>query len=297
MDLSLLGKALKLEIVDKKDSHDFTQKLDFNSFSNYFLKPAFQKPKIIPHELGNSMTIFIVNCKGEKKEMKCSPNDKVKWIKENYEQDQYCIFRFDGEVMKDSNTLEYYDVKDDDVISSKGLSPGGGCNEFYLSDDLLDPSYDYDFTSINDGNNKYYRGGLEYKRPCGWKRYALKVSGKFENDLWLGNSGITNNDSEWAVSYHGTKQIFADSICKTGLHPGHTNAYGVGVYCTPNIDTAADYSEKFRGSDGKEYKLVFQNRVKPSAIRRASDKGGPNDYWYIERSEDIRPYSICVKKI
>ena len=58
MGLSLLGKALKLEIVDKKDSHDFTQKLDFNLFSNYFLKPAFQKPKIIPHKLGNSMTIY-----------------------------------------------------------------------------------------------------------------------------------------------------------------------------------------------------------------------------------------------
>jgi hypothetical protein len=36
--------------------------------------------------------------------------------------------------------------------------------------------------------------------------------------------------------------------------------------------------------------------VKPSSIKKASDKGGPDDYWYIENSKDIRPYSICVKK-
>jgi hypothetical protein len=29
------------------------------------------------------------------------------------------------------------------------------------------------------------RGGLEYKRPCGWKRYVLKIKGKCENDNWL----------------------------------------------------------------------------------------------------------------
>ena len=39
---------------------------------------------------------------------------------------------------------------------------GGGGEEFYIDDDLLDPSYDYDFRGVNDGNQKFYRGGLEY---------------------------------------------------------------------------------------------------------------------------------------
>ena len=69
----------------------------------------------------------------------------------------------------------------------------GGGDEFYVDDDLLDPLYDYYFRDIFDGNKKFYRGGLDYKRPCGWKRYALKVEGKYENDIWLGDSG---RDSE-----------------------------------------------------------------------------------------------------
>ena len=74
---------------------------------------------------------------------------------------------------------------------------------------------------------------------------------------------------------------------------------GVGVYCTPNIETAAGYSEVFTGNDGKKYKLVFQARVKPSAIVRCKDidSSAPKDYWYIKDKKDIRCYSICVKKV
>ena len=41
------------------------------------------------------------------------------------------------------------------------------------------------------------RGGLNYKRPCGWKRYALMVSDKYEDTGWLGCKGKSD---EWAVS-------------------------------------------------------------------------------------------------
>jgi hypothetical protein len=246
------------------------------------------------------MSIYIVDSKNISKRVKCSIKDKIKWIKENFcyehQINSEIELIFNGNLLDDDETLEDYDIKDGNIINYNCLYNKGGTDEFYLSDDLLDPCYDYDFTKIKDGNKKYYRGGLEYKRPCGWKRYALKVSGKFENDLWLGDTGNSNNDSEWAVSYHGTKQEFADSICKKGLLPGQNNRYGVGVYCTPNIETAAGYSKTFNGLDGKKYKIVFQNRVKPSSIKKASDKGGPDDYWYIENSKDIRPYSICVKK-
>ena len=56
------------------------------------------------------------------------------------------------------------------------------------------------------------RGGLEYKRPCGWKRYALKVIDKYENNNWIGKEDKSNNDSEWAISYHGTKTYISKWI-------------------------------------------------------------------------------------
>ena len=109
----------------------------------------------------------------------------------------------------------------------------------------MDPQYDYDFTKIDDKGKKFMRGGLEYRRPCGWKRYALKVIDKYKDIEWLGSKGSTKNDSEWAVSYHGTKIYCAEPIAKDGLKPGHNNKYGIGVYCTPNIETAEKYAENF----------------------------------------------------
>ena len=91
----------------------------------------------------------------------------------------------------------------------------------------MDPQYDYDFTKIDDKGKKFMRGGLEYRRPCGWKRYALKVIDKYKDIEWLGSKGSTKNDSEWAVSYHGTKIYCAEPIAKDGLKPGHNNKYGM----------------------------------------------------------------------
>ena len=175
---------------------------------------------------------------------------------------------------------------------------GGAPVEYHLPDNLFDTQYDYDFTNINDRGKKFMRGGLEYKRPCGWKRYALKVDDKYENTKWLGSQGQSNNNTEWAVSYHGTKIYCAEPIAKEGLKPGVRNVYGVGIYCTPNISTAEKYAEVFTSpKTNKKYKIVFQNRVKPSSIIRCKSKGGPDDYWYVEDGKDIRPYSICIKEV
>ena len=314
MDLTVLGQALGIKIVDKKDSNNNNNnKLTFDLYSKLSIGKAelkqtpFKNINPNPHPLGCSGNTLFIKVRGQEdseKNYMCSPSDKVEQLRENICKDfniglDECTLMFKSKILEDGNTLSTYKLRNNAIIncSESGGIIGGGIEEFDLGEDLLDPGYDYDFTNIKD-NIKYYRGGLEYKRPCGWKRYALQVYGKFENNLWLGDSGESNDDTEWAVAYHGTKQIYAESICKTGLRPGDRNAYGVGVYCTPNIETAEGYSESFVGKDGKKCKLVFQARVKPSAIVRCKDKDStaPSDYWYIEDKKNIRCYSICVKK-
>ena len=199
--------------------------------------------------------------------------------------------------MEDVKNLFYYNRNYEFTIHLVLRLRGGEVKEYHIPLNLLDPQYDYDFTNINDTGKYFKRGGYEYKRPCGWKRYALKVDDKYPDKSWLGSNGNSYNDSEWAVSYHGTKIHFAEPIAKNGLKPGHNNVYGVGVYCTPNISTAEEYSEIFTSPiTHKKYKIVFQNRVKPSSIIKCKSKGGPDDYWYVPDGKDIRPYSICIKE-
>ena len=202
-----------------------------------------------------------------------------------YEPKKYCH-------KKSLKTKKEEEQELDWIINNKG------CEEIYIPDDLLDPIYDYDFTDIDDLGRKFYRGGLEYKRPCGWKRYALKVTDKYDNTDWLDSYGDSNNDSEWAVSYHGTKITCAIPIVKEGLKPGTNNYYGVGVYCTPDISCAETYSEIFTSqTTNKQYKIVFQNRVNPKKIVYCESLGGPSDYWLVEDGKDIRPYGICIKEV
>jgi len=205
---------------------------------------------------------------------------------------------FNGKQLKNDKNVLYYNITCDSTLDLLLNLKGGGWTEYHLPDDLFDPKFDFDFTNVKDTGKKFMRGGLEYKRPCGWKRYALKVDNKYENTKWLGSNGYSNNNTEWAVSYHGTKIYCAEPIIKEGLKPGNRNSYGIGIYCTPNIYTAEKYAEIFTNPNtNRRYKIVFQNRVKPSSIIECKLKGGPDDYWYIENTEDIRPYSICIKEI
>ena len=162
----------------------------------------------------------------------------------------------------------------------------------YIDDDLLDPSYDYDFTSINDGATKHMRGGYHYKRPCGWKRFALRVLGVYGDDTWL-NSKI---GGDWPVSYHGIQ--LSDQPAENSPNEKTRMIFGKGHYSSPSVLVAQKYGTEFT-FQGAKYAMVLQNRVNPKTTRMIpqTETSDLDEYWITTNGEDIRAYSICIKRI
>ena len=162
----------------------------------------------------------------------------------------------------------------------------------YIDDDLLHPSYDYDFTNIDDGTAKHMRGGYQYKRPCGWRRFALRVLGVYGDDKWL-NSNI---GGDWPVSYHGIQ--LSNQPAKTSPNESIRDRFGKGHYSSPSVLVAQKYGTEFTFG-GVKYAMVLQNRVNPKTTRMIpqAETGDLDEYWITTNAEDIRAYSICVKKV
>ncbi|CAF1467171.1 unnamed protein product [Adineta steineri] len=179
--------------------------------------------------------------------------------------------------------------------SATSQGPMNSNDILLLDENLCDKQYDKDFTNIDDKGKSFTRGGLEYRRPCGWKRFAIKVVGKYENEIWLGSD---NSPGEWAVSYHGTKQDTVRSIAQTGYD--FTNKkrflFERGIYTTPNINTAKLYASTFT-YNGEEYYVVLQNRVNPETLIKIDcSKTGDGDFWISPSPDDIRLYGYCIMK-
>ena len=183
----------------------------------------------------------------------------------------------------------------------------GGCK---LSQSMLDYR----------GNNKdggwaelgEKRGGEEYIPPIGWIGYGLNVYDVYEDNTWL---GMSNCPGEWCVAYHGVareknpKEVsrITGLIAKSGFKPSTwgkatddedlrhpKKKCGYGVYCTPDINYAEDYSG-ITELNGEKYKCVLMLRVNPEKIRQS--KTWPKEYILEASVDEIRPYRILLKKI
>ena len=202
------------------------------------------------------------------------------------------VLHFGGYLLENGKSLNEYKIKANSTIHLSVKVRGGSKERlFFIDRKYLDSSWDYDFTNITDGNNQFKRGGYPYYRPCGWKRIAIKVLGKYENDIWLGQTGDSSK-GEWAVTYHGTKSEVFNNIADEGYKIGNREAYGRGVYSAPRIDTATIFAAGFK-YDEVNYIGVFQNRVNPNGVNIVNN----GEYWVCPDEKNIRPYGLCVKKV
>lgn len=173
---------------------------------------------------------------------------------------------------------------------------------FVVVDDFFDPSYDWDFPPTKDGAAESERGGERYSKPWGWKRFALKVLGKYEDgDGWLGRG-----PDAWPVSYHGTSNKGAEGIIQTHYKSGPGAVYGRGIYSTPDVNVALSYSKSFTSeSTKKTYNVILQNRINPKTRQRVDNNyflvpvpRGTSDVTEKEISKNsIRPYGLLLREV
>ena len=182
-----------------------------------------------------------------------------------------------------------------------------------MEDCKLVPRYfDERGNKVNGWSINEKRGNKPYEPPLGWIGIGLKVLDKYDcgDNNWIEK----NSRDEWCVAYHGimgtndnvSKQIINHIITrgfKEGrgqmiqddddiFHPGQK--VGTGIYFTPSIKIAENYSTALNFGDEK-YKTVLMVRVKPDKIR----KSAKNDFFWVVNgnSDEVRPYRILFKKV
>lgn len=255
-------------------------------------------------------TITLQTLRGTSVDLRVEPSYTVAQLKAAFQirkqvwMDNIAL-HFSGQQLEDHQRLSYYNITHNSFVQQ--VQVGGGLRIPKTFDrNNLAPQYDYDLTDVTDDGNIYMRGGFVYNRPYGWKRFAVKVLGKYENDAWLGPDGERTDQApgEWPVSYHGTNMSSANMIVKEGYQPGPRALYGKGIYSSPSLEMVERFYAKEFDHQGKTYKIALQNRVNPDQgaghleIIPASVTEAGADYWLSPaHNSDVRPYGILIREV
>ena len=210
------------------------------------------------------------------------------------------LLTYGGKVLADADKLSQYSLCREATIllgnmkitggdgGNMGITVGRDREAWYLDQSELAPSWDCDFTHMQDDKLEYKRGGYNYNRPYGWRRFALNVLNRYDNgnNTWLGESGMRTQESpgEWAVSFHGEMEH--------EVMPGIGGLrYEKRVYSSPDIESAKFkvFDKKFQ-HNGTWYIAVFQARINPKKMVVR------HDGCFGCGMEDIRRYGLCIKK-
>jgi len=164
------------------DVHSFHQFNLIGSNANNIPEENNQSPSFLRFFDPGQMFIQIID--GKTITINCKLNDTIQIVKTKIQEIEGILPKrqrliFNGIQLEDGNKLcDYYGMRyesklqlafhDRDVIS-------------YFSSDSLDPQWNYDFTNVSDNGATHMRGGILYKRPCGWRRFALKVVNRYDN--------------------------------------------------------------------------------------------------------------------
>lgn len=183
----------------------------------------------------------------------------------------------------------------------KGALVASGAElEVNKAEDVFDFRWNQDFRGMKDDGRPLYRGGQRYELPMGWKRFAVHVKGLYDSG---DNSWLKEDESGWAVAYHGTSGAGLAGILSSGFNKGARQKFegttGAGIYCTPFINVAQHYSRP-QMQEGHSVQIVLQLRVRPSAIKQITDPKATDfekKYWVINNGEDIRAYGVLIREL
>jgi len=201
-----------------------------------------------------------------------------------------------------------------DLGAAQEVKQQKNLRELKFTADMIDTRGNMDFSNLGETQR---RGGLPYFQPKGWIRIGLKVSGKYgPNDKWLAMDG---NLDEWAVGFHGLKDITKSNLIINGNLISKDNwAHGCQTHTNLNVNTKSVYSTCGKGVyfgdkievcetggytgsclfGGKTIKLAFQCRLNPKEIRIT--QYSPSQAYIVpnQRNDNytnIRPYGILLK--
>ena len=194
-----------------------------------------------------------------------------------------------------ANRKEIIIIKDSILLEGCKLSPA-----------ILEP--EFDMKPCDWPKNIGYKANIEYYPPYNYMGFGLKVLDTYDygDNTWIGHC---NQEGEFAVAYHGIRSNIGaiNQILNSHLKEGVNQAYenhedirtgrrcGRGVYVTPRIEIAEQYTKLFYAEELNQYfRIVFQCRVNPRKIRQPRTKP---EYWILNgNGQEIRPYRLLVKQ-